>query len=358
MQSSPVLEEPRPWPFSRAQLTAGLRGYTGDNRLSVRELKEFNLPDRRPSIGRIRGIHVVCQATTGQQKYDLVLKEPLGTTRAGMAGAGRREVSFYLCLGEQVPLKTPQVLATQPEGDWMLFELLTTGTNPDDWKTKEYLLAIDNLVLLHERFWSLDEYLDTYNWLGRPLTRDFEIYVQAASCGIDQFTSIRPPSVFTQDPDFLKVLKSIIAQAGVIAQELKNSPYTLIHGDYWPGNLMVYPEGKLIAYDWQHVSIGPGILDLVKFFQASRWSFSPLPVSQLELVTRYRQKLAEKNGFSWNDNAWKKQWDFALLWTFLTEWVDLLAKIPTPIVETRQPEIESIWLDPVFEAYFRWLKES
>jgi hypothetical protein len=275
-----------------------------------------------------------------------------------MAGAGRREVSFYLCLGEQIPLEIPQILAAQPDGDWMLFELLASGTNPEDWTTEEYWLAVDNLALLHERFWSLDEYLDIYNWLGRPLSRDFEIYVQAASCGIDQLVSLSPPSVFTQDPDYLKLLKGLIAQAGVIAQELKLSPFTLMHGDYWPGNLAALPEGRLVAYDWQHAGIGPGILDLVKFFQASRWGFGRLPVSQAELVARYREKLAEKNGFKWEDSDWQKHWDFALLWIFLTEWVDLLAKIPAPIAETRQAEIESIWSGPVSEAYTRWLRES
>ncbi len=358
MQSSSILEEARPWPFSRAQLTAGLRRYTADNRLSIREIKEFDLPLLRPSIGRIRGIHVNCQTSSGQQKYDLVLKEPQGTTRAGMAGAGRREVSFYITLGEQVPIEIPRVLATQPEGDWMLLEHFPTGPTPEDWNAGEYYLAIDQLVLLHERFWSLDEYLDIYNWLGRPLTRDFEIFVQAAAFGVDQFMGLSPASIFTQDPGFLIMLKGLIAQAGAIAEELRNLPFTLIHGDYWPGNLQALPEGRLIAYDWQHVSLGPGILDLVKFFQVSRWGFSPLPVSQPELANRYREKILEKNGVCWEDNFWQKQWDYALLWIFLTDWVDLLAKIPTPIVETRQAEIASIWLEPVSQAYFRWLKES
>lgn len=358
MQSSSILEEPRPWPFSRAQLTAGLRRFTEDNRLSVREFKEFDLPDRRPSIGRIRGVHVLCQTSTGQQKYDLVLKEPQGITRAGMAGAGRREVSFYLCLGEQVPIEIPQVLAAQPDGDWMLLELLTPGTDLKDWKAKEYLLAIDNLVLLHERFWSLGEYLDIYNWLGRPLTRDFEIFIQAASCGIDRFMGLSPASSFNQDPGFLNMLQGLVAQATGIAQELKNLPFTLMHGDYWPGNLLALPGGKLVAYDWQHVSLGPGILDLVRFYQASLWGFSPLPVSQAEVISRYREKLAEKNGVSWEEHDWQKQWDYALLWIFLTDWVDLLAKIPESIIETRQAEIASIWLEPVSKAYLRWLRGS
>jgi hypothetical protein len=358
MKSSSILEEPRPWPFSRAQLTAGLRKYTGDNRLSVREIKEFDLPERRPSIGRIRGIHVVCQTSIGGKTYDLVLKEPQGTTRTGMAGAGRREVSFYHCLGEQIPLEIPNLLAAQPDGDWMLFERLTSGVAPETWKSDEYLLAIENIVLLHERFWGLEEFLDIYNWLGRPLSRDLEIYIQAASNGIEQLDKSSPIIGLTEDPSLLKMLEGLIAQTTVIAKELASMPCTLVHGDYWPGNLVAYPDGRMAVYDWQHVSIGPGILDLVKFFQASRWGFEPLPVSQIELVTRYREKLVENNGYIWQEGEWLKQWDYALLWIFLTDWVDLLAKIPAPVLKTRKTEIASIWLEPVTEAYHRWLKES
>jgi hypothetical protein len=358
MQTSSILEEPRPWPFSRAQLTAGLRSYTGDNRLSVREIKEFDLPFRRPSVGRIRGIQVTCQASTGKHKWDLVIKEPQGTTRAGMAGAGRREVSFYRCLGEQIPIQIPQILASQPEGEWMLFELLPSGIRPDAWGADEYLLAIDNLVLLHDRFWSLSEFLDIYNWLGRPLTRDFEIFIQAASTGINRFSTIDAHPIFNRVPGFIPMLKCLVEQAKDIANELKTSPFTLMHGDYWPGNIVISSEGSLMAYDWQHASIGPGILDLVKFYQSSQWEFAALPLSQTEINSRYRDKLKEKNGVAWVDNDWQRLWDYALLWTFLTDWVDLLAQIPTSIVETRRAQIESIWLEPVTEAFLRRLKLS
>ena len=358
MQSSSILEEPRPWPFSRSQLTAGLRSHTGDNRLSVRDIKEFDLPVRRPSIGRIRGIHVACQGSTGQKKYDLVIKEPQGTTRAGMAGAGRREVSFYKCLGEQIPIEIPRILASQPDGDWMLFELFPPGAGPETWKADDYLLAIDNLVILHDRFWGLHEFLEFYNWLGRPLTRDFEIFIQAATAGIEQFVMRGAHTIIEREPDFIDVLRNLVEQARGIAQELKSAPFTLMHGEYGPGNILITLDGRRITYDWQHAGMGPGILDLVKFFQASRWGFDPLPLAQAEFASRYREKLRETNGFTWEDGDWQKQWDYALLWTFLTDWVDLLAQIPTPIIETRQTEIESIWLHPVTETYMRWLKET
>jgi hypothetical protein len=352
-----VLEEQRPWAFSRSQLTAGLRSHTGDNKLTIREIKEIDLPDRRPSVGRIRGIHVVCQGSTGRLRFNLVVKEPQGTTRAGMAGAGRREVSFYRCLGEQIPIEIPRLVTAQPDGGWMIFEHVLANNDLDRWETDQYLIAVDNLVTLHDRFWSLEKDLEIYNWLGRPLTRDFEVYEQAASTGINHLLNRGELPIFTQKPVYLNMLEKLVKQAGVIALGLKNLPFTLIHGDYWPGNLLTSSNGKMVAYDWQHVSIGPGILDLVKFFQISRWHFSPMPISQSQIAAKYRNLLMNKNGHTWVDKEWDRDWDFALLWIFLTDWIDLLAQVPSSILETRQADIESIWFEPVHQAISKRIRE-
>lgn len=351
-----LLDEGRPWPFRRSQLTAGLRSHTADNKLTIREIKEFLLPDRRPSVGRIRGIELVSQGTAGRSSYQLVLKEPQGTTRAGMAGVGRREVAFYHNLAEQIPIGVPTLLADQPDGEWMVFEYIQTDLASDQWTADHYLYAMDNLAILHDRFWRLEEVLGIYNWLARPLTRDLEIYLQAATTGTQRLLNKGSLPIFQLETGYLEMLQDLVGHAGFIAQELRKLPATLIHGDYWPGNLVQAQGGKLLALDWQMVGIGPGLLDLVKFTQASRWNFSPLPLTQTEISTRYRNHLAEINGFSWKDKDWERDWEFALLWIFLTEWVDLFAYIPPPILETRQADIQSIWLDPVSQAIKRLAK--
>ena len=42
---------PAHWPFSLADLTAGLRRYYGDTSLSVEAHEEIRLEDRRPGLG-------------------------------------------------------------------------------------------------------------------------------------------------------------------------------------------------------------------------------------------------------------------------------------------------------------------
>ncbi|MBI4770094.1 MAG: hypothetical protein HY784_06690, partial [Chloroflexi bacterium] len=44
------------WPFSVAQLTAGLRRYTGHTGLQVEDCTEFPLERQRPSLGVVRGL--------------------------------------------------------------------------------------------------------------------------------------------------------------------------------------------------------------------------------------------------------------------------------------------------------------
>ena len=355
-QGTSILNEGRPWPFSRAQLTAGLRNHNSDNKLTIREIKEFDIPDRRPSVGRIRGIELVCQGHAGRSRYQLVLKEPQGTTRAGMAGVGRREVAFYHNLAEQIPIGVPRLLADQPDGEWMVFEYIQTDLVVDQWTADHYLTATDFLAILHDRFWNLGDDLDIYTWLARPLTRDLEIYLQAATNGTHRLLKRGSLPIFHHETGYLEMLQDLVGHAGYIAQELRKVPATLIHGDYWPGNLIQAQGGNLMALDWQMVGIGPGLFDLVKFIQASLWNNSPLPIPQAELTTRYRNLLAEKNDFSWLEKDWERDWDLALLWIFLTEWVDLFAYIPASILETRQADIQLIWLDPVSEAIKRLVK--
>jgi hypothetical protein len=182
MNTGSILNTPRPWAFSRSELTAGLRRYTGDPTLRIVELEEQVIPDLLPSVGRIRGIKVTCQGTTGQYTYELVLKEALqaGTTRAGTATPGQRETGFYRDLADQVPVRIPRVFAMDPMGSWLVMERLVGGKRPEQWKKEDYLLATAQMAVLHDRFWNLGRDLGVYSWLTRPIEADFEVNIKVA----------------------------------------------------------------------------------------------------------------------------------------------------------------------------------
>jgi len=350
-----ILDTPRPYPFSKAELTAGLRGHTGDPTLTISKMEACDIPDRRPALGRIRGLEVICQTLNGEKTFQVVIKEPQGTTRAGMAGAGRRELLFYRTLTVQLPVRVPQVLAADHDGEWMVFNMLRDGIPPERWRAEEYLLATQQLAVIHDRFWGLGEDLSTFAWLSQPLDGDYPIYMRASYTGIRRLVDKVTTNLITRDTNLLKLLRRLVENADSIIGALRGDPATLLHGDYWPGNIHLSAERALTVYDWQQAAIGPGILDLFQFVQASRWYFGELPVEESVIVNTYRESLAESCGHTWDEDHWQNLWDHALLWTFLCNWVDMLANIPASVLQARYSQIQELWLTPVRTAMDRRL---
>ena len=355
MNTHPLIDDPRPWAFTRAGLTAGLRAYANDATLVIKDLYEMTIPFRRPAVGRIRWLNAACDSAHGKKFFRLVVKEPQGSTRTGTAGAGLREVSFYRNLAEQIPVSIPRLLASQPDGAWLIMEMLPLERKPESWAASDYLKAIEQLVVLHDRFWGLGADLAAYPWLARPLTSDHAIYIQAATTGMRKLSDDSSSYLLSRDPTLLSMIKRLIEHADQIAAALRSAPATLLHGDYWPGNITQSFENDFIVYDWQLASIGPGVLDLSHFIQSSQWYFNPLPVTSQELIAEYRSRLSNTSRFSWEDSDWAALWDYALLWNFLINWVDMLVNIPASVLHTQYPLLCSLWLDPVSAAITRRL---
>jgi hypothetical protein len=339
-----------PWPFARSELTAGLRRHLGRPDLTVVDVRPVTVEHQRPSIGRVRGLKVDYRADGEEGSCSLVVKEPRGATRAGLAGAGRREVGVYTSLAPQLPVHTPALIVAAPTGDWLVFEAVRPLRRADRWRADDYWKAIRGLAALHERFWGLRDDLDAFPWLGRPLESDFAVHVAAAAHAIERIVTSGRPEALASRPERVAMLAQLTAQADQIARPLLDLPGTLLHGDYWPGNIAVAAEGKQIVFDWQMASVGPAVLDLFTFVTKSQWWFGKLPVDPGEIVERYRNELAERTGESWPDAAWKVMWDHARLWQFLQEWVDLLAATPDALLGTNAQALEELWLEPVAEA--------
>jgi hypothetical protein len=82
------------WPFPSSELTAGLRRDFGQPTLRIVRLWPEPLA-ARSAIGTLRGLGVEIEferdGRSLNQTHSFVLKEPLGGTRAGLAGVGLRE---------------------------------------------------------------------------------------------------------------------------------------------------------------------------------------------------------------------------------------------------------------------------
>lgn len=355
LSEPPTRSDIDPWPFSIARLTAGLRRYMGDVTLRIEECDPIRLPHRQPSIGEIRGILVSYSGSLGDAEVPLVLKEPRGTTRTGLAGAGRREVGFYRSLASQVPLRTPSMVAFSALGDWLVLECLQPERDGKEWRAGDYLAAISGLAVLHNRFWNLREDLSTFAWLSDPLEGDFDVHMASVGQAIDRLSEGGQRQTVTGSHERVRLLKRLSRDAEKVVDPLRQQPATLLHGDYWPGNIAVLEDGLLATYDWQLAGIGPAVIDVLVFVNKSEWWYRPLPTSEDEIVRHYRQLLEEQGGQHWSDDEWDRLWDHALMWRFLQEWLDVLAVSPDAILAIRAEQLDQIWLGPVEDAMRRRL---
>ncbi|MGD8760309.1 MAG: phosphotransferase [Anaerolineales bacterium] len=345
------------WPFSKSNLTAGLRRLTGDTSLQVQRVRSARMPHRRPAIGRLYALDVDYAGKSGEGTCSLVVKEPRGTTRSGLAGAGRREVGVYQSLAPLLPLRTPAMIAASPTGDWLLLEALYEIRDAASWTAEDYWAAVDGLADLHDRYWGLGADLEAFAWLGRPIDADFEVHVTAAAKAIERIVRLGGEEPLGGAPERVQVLARLTTEAEEVVAPLRGQPNTLLHGDYWPGNIAVLEQGEQVVYDWQLASVGPAVIDLLVFVTKSEWWFGDLPVGRENLISRYREDMQSRTGISWTEATWLELWDHALMWRFLQEWLDLLAATPGPLLVARADQLDRIWLDPVTQAVARRLGE-
>ncbi len=346
------------WPFSLSDLTAGIRRWAGDPTLTIESIEPQAIRFQRPSIGRIRGLRVNYRTSGTAGSCDLVAKEPQGITRAGLAGAGRREVGVYSSLARELPLQTPTLLAASPTGSWMLFEAQRPTRDAAAWKPDDYWAALDSLIELHDRFWDLGEDLAAYPWLSHPLEGDFPVHVTAAAMAIQRMVETGQPESLASAPQRMRVLADLTTRADEVVAPLRLQPVTLLHGDYWPGNIAVVRGGKQVVYDWQMAGVGPAVMDLLAFVTKSEWWFGELPVDRASIVDYYRDGLRLRAGIEWDEATWQRLWDHALMWRFVQEWIDLLAASPQPLLAARTELLDRVWLEPVAEAVTRRLGEA
>ncbi len=347
-----MLAGPRPWAFSQAELTAGLRRHTGDPVLAITSMQEREITQRLPAVGRLRGIEVFTKGALGENTFELVVKEPQGSTRAGAAGAGLREASIYLTLKEHLPVRMPTLIAAHPKGEWIILIHLPPGRRPSKWQAADYLLATDQLAVLHDRFWGLGEDLATYSWLENPLKSAREIYLKAAQTDAAALAENQSKLLNTGIP-ILALTEKILAGMDTILAGLNAIPATFLHGDYWPGNIHIHSKSGLTVFDWEDAAIGPGVLDLLSFVQSSAWHFSPLPLPPEEIVTHYRTRLSQAGQEKIKDEQWLLLWDDAIMWTFVTGWTRILVRMPEAMLSTRMEALNEVLFTPLQQAVAR-----
>jgi hypothetical protein len=349
-------EEPR-WPFSRPALMAGLRRYLDAPNLRLLDILRMELPSALPGgspspLSTLRGMSVGVEIDGVERRLPLVLKEaPVSEGGRVLAAVGRREFGVYRRLAQHLPLLVPGLVAGDPSQGWIIVEALSGLRPSDQWTADDYREAIINLAAMHDRFWGLTEDLAIFAWLGRPFEADYEATIIAAAEAVRVLVvDEHIPALST--PRNFYFFGHLVRNADEIAAPLREETGTLLHGDYWPGNIARPLDGRQVVFDWQRAAIGPAILDLVNFIATTDMMLQP-DLSCEEATALYRAEMARRVAPGWDDERFALLWDHALLWHFLTHWLGRLAASSIEDYDLLPPGFERVWLHPAIEALER-----
>lgn len=343
------------WPFSRSELTAGLRRYLAASSLRLLDITPIPLPTTMPGAAVLESGTTLSAMSVGvridgeDQSLPLLLKEP-PVTRNGrvLRAIGQREYGVYRRLAPHLPLLVPGLVAGDETEGWIILEVLTGLRPAPEWTVEDYHEAILNLVSMHDRFWGLAEDLVNYPWLARTLEADYTDTIMAAVDAVQTLViEERLPQI--NSARYLELFGRLTRSADEVVAPLRAETPTLIHGDYWPGNIARPIDGRQIVFDWQLAGIGPAILDLVGFIQSVRMRLEP-PLSAEEMIDLYRTRLEALLAPGWDNDRFNDLWDHALMWLFLVNWLGKLATMPPDSYGRIHDAFSRVWLEPLFNA--------
>jgi thiamine kinase-like enzyme len=185
------------------------------------------------------------------------------------------------------------------------------------------------------------------------LDDDYEDTVAAAR-EIARHLKRNPHLYWLKVPLYRELLDQLTDSADVIADPLTDEMLTLIHGDYWPGNIARPVDGRQVVFDWQLAGIGPAILDLVWFAQTTCLQLEPaMPVA--DMIALYRRRAKRLFKPDWDDEHFLVIWDHALMWLFMTHWLAKLSNMTPENYARIGDRFQRIWLEPVRAAAERRL---
>ncbi len=170
------------------------------------------------------------------------------------------------------------------------------------------------LASLHARFWSSDaldlpwlaQPVDFYGLLGPraghddPLPLPHDSLLERVQQGWAIALSRLPPGV-------TRLLEKPPEE---VAERCAGLPRTLLHGDAKVANFALLPEGRVAAFDWAMVGVGPSALELGWYLAVNS---SRLTGSKEQAMQRYRQSLEKALHASLPETTWSRMVEVAVL---------------------------------------------
>ena len=186
----------------------------------------------------------------------------------------------------------PALLTTigTPDGQsvWHIYSDLGLNSLAEDMQSKQKVEATVRFIAdLHAKFIG-HPYMAEFRLFGGDLGPHFvESNLRDAILTLETITKDRE----NREGDWT-VVDRLLEHVSVIIAELPSrlkimkelsGPETLLHGDLWPSNIFVLPEGQIRLIDWDRTAAGPIAYDLSTF--VLRYP----PQQRSELIELYRE---------------------------------------------------------------------
>jgi Phosphotransferase enzyme family len=109
-------------------------------------------------------------------------------------------------------------------------------------------------------------------------------------------------------PRVAGLVAALLEDPSPLVEALRQTPQTMVHGDWKLGNLGTLPDGRTILLDWDRCGRGPAALDLAWYLAVN---CDRLPESKEDAMEFYRGRL-ERHGVD-TGGWWETQLSLALL---------------------------------------------
>ena len=176
--------------------------------------------------------------------------------------------------------------------------------------------VLDGLAATHATFWNQPFLADTAlglcslkNYLG--LTAPRNCRDEIGSHGIVQYLIDGwglMKDVF--DPDVVSIANELLENPEPLSSALSHHPHTLVHGDYWVGNVRAPKQlqDPIVVLDWQLAAFAPPIIDLAWYI-----GITTMPISKDEAIRLYKRKLLSHLGNKTDLAEWQQLLDLGML---------------------------------------------
>lgn len=374
-------------PFSVEALQGALSRYLSRPTVSIEEVTPEKLgggvsgsPVYRLTVNYRYGTDTASATSPASSDVlKVVLKRGARQTSAILAGSARREASFYRSLAGQLPVRTPRMLLTAEDvlgeptaplvidapnsmaqswdglgfdNDWVLMESLPSDVvwPQATWTVEHYRIALTALADLHARWWDCPPNAADYPWVWTPTGQHTESLIREAREALIEIEG-QPWAEQFFPGKRLHAWLDVLDRPSCLLDTLTGMPQTLIHGDYWPGNIAMRADGPAV-FDWQLVGVGPAPYDLACFHSSSRWWFGRLPLSLTEMRSHYLARLNKQLGHNIDRYVFDVGMDAARAWRFAVLWPTVILEHHTGLLATLH-HMRATAIEPAFASLRR-----